>query len=76
MNELLCWSEEKILFDLPELFRKHPSTLKKTSLDDSTNPVSYMSESEKNVIDFDAVKEEYKKKFEQIVKDLLAYSLY
>ena len=48
---------------VPELFEKHHSTLKKTSLDDSTSPVIYMSESEQEVVDFDAVKEEYKKKF-------------
>ncbi|MBQ7079830.1 MAG: hypothetical protein IJM92_09255 [Fibrobacter sp.] len=62
MNEPLC-REEKKLMQVPELFEKHHSTLKKTSLDDSTSPVIYMSESEQEVVDFDAVKEEYKKKF-------------
>jgi len=48
---------------VPELFEKHHSTLKKTSLDDSTTEKIYMSESEQEVIDFDAVKDEYKKKY-------------
>ncbi|MBR2089758.1 MAG: hypothetical protein IJ905_05215 [Fibrobacter sp.] len=48
---------------VPELFEKHHSTLKKTSLDDSTTEKVYMSESEQDVIDFDAVKKEYKRKF-------------
>lgn len=59
MNEPLC-CEGKFLLQVP-LFEKHHSTLKKTSLDDSTS--SYMSESEQEVIDFDAVKDEYKKKY-------------
>lgn len=62
MNVPLC-SEEKVLMRVPELFEKHHSTLKKTSLDDSTTEKIYMSESEQEVIDFDAVKDEYKKKY-------------
>ena len=48
---------------IPELFEKHHATLKKTSLDDSTAEKIYMSESGQDVVDFDAVKKDYKERF-------------
>ena len=49
-----------INLDEYEIFRSHKSTLKNTSYDAHGSP-KYMTDSELDVVDFDAVKEEYAK---------------